>query len=150
MKKPPIVRIVSLVMAVLLLVSSMGFVIVEHTCEMKGKSRSARLGHGETSSCCGAKASSADPLTGTKKAAGIQGNPCCKEKAVFTSVTAAVNPEVLTHEIAIADVPLAIVAYLVFKGSYFARDSQATDDPYAGPPPISASQHIALLCSWLI
>lgn len=150
MKKPPFVRIVSLAMAVLLLVSSMGFVIVEHTCEMKGKSRSARLGHWETSSCCGAKAVTANPSLSTKHNSGIRENPCCKEKAVLSPVTSGVTPEVQTHQLVIPDVPLAFAAYLVFRGAYSARDSHSIYDPYAGPPPVSASQHIALLCSWLI
>lgn len=136
-------------MAVLLLVSSMGFAVVEHTCEMKGKSHSARLGDGAVSSCC-ATAAAADPSPVTKHASGVRENPCCKEKAITSPVAVAVTPEAPSHQLVPPASPLALAAYLVFGGSYFIWDAQPTFHPYAGPPPVSASLYKALLCSWLI
>lgn len=137
-------------MAVLLLVSSMGFSVVEHTCQMKGKSHSARLGAGAVSSCCATAAAAADPSPLTKHASGIQENPCCKEKAVLSPVAVSITPEAPAHQLVPLATPLVLAAYLVFGDAYFTWDIYPAYHPYAGPPPVSVSLYKALLCSWLL
>ncbi|MFB9296955.1 HYC_CC_PP family protein [Persicitalea jodogahamensis] len=150
MNKPPFIRIVSLVMAVLLLVSSTGFVVVEHTCEMKGKTLTAHLGDREASSCCGTKVAAADSSPAAKHTSGIQENPCCKEKAVLATASAAVSVEASSVQLAAPATVLAFVAYFALGGGFSNRDTHPAGHPYAGPPPVSSSLHKALLCTWLI
>lgn len=137
-------------MAVLLLVSSAGFVIVEHTCEMKGKSRTAHFGEREVSSCCGTKVASTDSSPATKHTSGIQENPCCKEKAVLSSSTVALSAEASSVQWVHPTASLVLAAHFAFGGSYSNEDAHCANRPYLGPPPVSSSLHKALLCTWLI
>jgi len=150
MKITPLTRIVSVLMAVLLLVSSLGFTIVEHTCEMKGKSHSARMGDGAVSSCCATAAASTNSLADTKHDSGVRENPCCKEKALLSSADVAVSPEAPLHQLVTPATVVALAKYLVFGDGYFTSDTHSAFHPYAGPPPASVSLYKALLCSWLI
>jgi hypothetical protein len=137
-------------MAVLLLVSSTGFVIVEHTCEMKGKSLTAHLGEREVSSCCGTKVAATDTSPVAEQASGIQKNPCCKEKAVLSSTTVAISTEASSIQWVVPTASLALATYFALGGKSFSGDAHSANHPYPGPPPISSSLHKALLCTWLI
>lgn len=150
MKKPPFVRIVSLVMTVLVLISSTGFVIVEHSCEMKGKSRTAYFGEREVSSCCGTKVAATDTSPAAEQSSGIQENPCCKEKAVMSPATVVISTEASSIQWVVPTASLAIATYFAFGGKPFSGDAHSANHPYPGPPPVSSSLHKALLCTWLI
>jgi hypothetical protein len=150
MNKPPFIRIVSLVMAVLLLVSSTGFAVVEHTCEMKGKSLKAHFGKREASSCCGTKIAAAYSSPAAKHTSGIEGNPCCKEKAVLATAAAAVSVEASSVQLVAPAPVLAFVAYFAHGGGYSHGDTHPAGYPYAAPPPVPSSLYKALLCTWQI
>lgn len=137
-------------MAVLLLVSSTGFVIVEHTCEMKGKSRTAHFGEREASSCCGTEVAVTDPAPSAKQNSGIQENPCCKEKAVLSSSMVTLSAEAPSVQWVVPIASLELAAHFAFGGSYSNGDQHSGYLPYSGPPPVSSSLYKALLCTWLI
>lgn len=150
MKSTPLTRVVSVLMAVLLLVSSMGFTMVEHTCEMKGKSHFARMGDGMVSSCCATAVAPTNSLPATKHASEIRKNPCCKEKAVLSSADVAVSPEASSQQLITPAMVVAIATYMVFGDGHFIWDTYPNYHLYEGPPPVPVSLYKALLCSWII
>lgn len=147
MRKPRFLRLVSLMMALLLLISSMGLVIVDHECLMRGKSQSVWIGLETCSKSCqspqAVDVSKHDHTTSFDKV------PCCQEKAqlvklevqsqsgwgvvqVFTGIQP--FPEflrMLRHPTSPGS-----VAWPIFSDS--------------GPPAYTVAYILAILCTWVI
>lgn len=143
-------RFVSLMMALLLLVSSTGFVIVEHSCQMRGTSQSVWTGD---ESCKPGCDSPQKPTDHNKKkhTAELSKQSCCTETSFLSradlSATVAnfSNEVVQVQGINLLYYPLTS---LVNRHSFDTILPSQRPDP--GPLVLSVSRYIALLCIWLL
>jgi hypothetical protein len=148
--KSLLVRFVSLMMALLLLVSSTGFVIVEHSCQMKGTSQSVWTGDESCKPGCGSsvKPSGQDRKKNTTQ---LSKQSCCKEtsflsRAELSATVASVSNEVVQ----IPGINLLYYPLSSLVNRYSIDTIFHSQRPDPGPLVLSVSRYIALLCIWLL
>lgn len=149
MRKTPFIRFVSLTMAVLLVITSTGFIVVEHNCLMRGKSKSVWMDGDSCKPGCDAPAKPSGHCD--KETTHLSKQPCCEEtlllsRADITSTIHSVDSQESLLPMA-NPVPHQVYAPVCVRSVISTFHLQRPDP---GPLVHSASRYIALLCVWLL
>ena len=149
MKKTNSLRVITLIMAVLVLLSSTGLVIVEHSCLMRGKTQSVWVGKDSCKTSCSSKKNSLTTLH-DRSLTYLQKQPCCKESKHLSRVGIATEvnslPVLVFQNVAL---PYSFSFLFTPSAGRFAALHQA-GRPDPGPLVFSASCYISFLCTWII
>lgn len=149
MKTPIYTRLICCWLAVLVLVSSMGFGVIEHWCEMQGRTQTLLLTNSESCTKDCPAGMTTDPAPGK---GGISATPCCKETLHHIHVDVsrtALDDGVQMPAPLIAWLPtipvLRLLAALLPAELAF-RPVPLIDDPLCS----TGRFRLTLLCSWLV
>lgn len=147
--KLALLRFLHLFMAVVVLLSSMGFGLVEHACQLRGKR--VYSVYSETKSGCGLCATRADRQP---SAPSVQATDCCQDSARFSKVdTSSSLSQLLAKFIkTVANVMGGGVAALftaLFEG-FLSRLSVSAVVAYEPPPPLSGRALLTFVQTFLI
>ena len=151
MRQRFLIRYMCLLMAILMLVSSTGFVMVEHICQMRGKTQSMWVGKETCKMHCPA-AKKAAPSQQEEGVAKVKKKSCCKETSNFSRLdvsSLSSTPLLVTTPTSPALVFEA--AIYLFSQTFLTGSGAALRTP-PNPSPLiyTSSQYLALLCIWLI
>ncbi|MBU1819884.1 MAG: hypothetical protein KKG00_00010 [Bacteroidetes bacterium] len=147
MRKSPFIRLIALMMAVLLLVSSTGLVIVDHVCLMRGKTQSVWTGQETCSKSC--KSSNAVDIPEHGNATHLDKVPCCQEKAQLVKLEVQSKTSWAPEPIFKAIIPFP--EFTCFLQYYSSLPTTCwIIYPDTGPPAYPVAHVLALLCTWTI
>lgn len=145
--KTALLRFLHLFMAVVVLLSSMGFGLVEHSCQLRGKRVYSVYDAQPGCRLCKAKATAA-------KTPAIKRTDCCKDEARYSKVdTASSLSQLLAKFIktlaAGANTGVAAVFVAIFAGLFSLSASESAGH-YESPPPLSGRALLAFVQTYLI
>jgi hypothetical protein len=146
-----LIRYMCLFMAILMLVSSTGFVMVEHMCQMKGRTQSMWVGKETCKMHCPATKKAA-PSPQEERVTKVKKKSCCEETSYFSrlDVSSLSSTPLLVNTTTSPTLAFKAVIYL-FSQTFPSEsgDKQRTHPTYS-PLIYTSSQYLALLCTWLI
>ena len=147
--KPALIRFLHLFMAVVVLLSSMGFGLVEHSCQLRGK-RIYSINNDTQPGCrvCQVSTQQSDQI------AAINRTDCCKDETRYSKVdtTSSLSP-LLTKFIKVVSYHFGTgtVAVLAALSNWsFIHQTHVPVAHYASPPPLAGRHLLVFLQSFLI
>jgi len=147
MRRSPFIRLIALMMAVLLLVSSTGLVIVDHVCLMRGKTQSVWTGQETCSKSC--KSSNAVDIAEHGNATHLDKVPCCQEKAQLVKLEVQSKTSWAPEPVSKTSFPFPEFTFFVRYYSSLPTTSWE-NSPDTGPPAYPVAYVLAILCTWII
>ncbi|MEZ0486180.1 HYC_CC_PP family protein [Fibrella aquatica] len=146
--KAALIRFLHLFMAVVVLLSSMGFGLVEHSCQLRGK-RIVSV-HEEMPTCkfCQVRTQPAE------QAPTIGRTDCCKDDTRYTKVdiTSSMNHKLASFIKALGDQfgTGITTVFLTLFGWVFTLQANVPAPAYASPPPLSGRTLLVFVQTFLI
>ncbi len=143
-----ITRLTCYFMAMLLLLSSTGFVLVEHLCQMGGKSQSLWVGKETCKKSCSSLSPKSQPSTFGPS---FEKQPCCKE----TSSLSRLEVETIVGSTELPTPAASLNFFIPQTGTFLLLGwstwlSIAKVPPHPQIPHSQAGRYLALLCAWLL
>ena len=143
-----LIRFFHLCMAVVMLFSSMGFGLVEHSCQMRGKQLYSV--HADKAGCGACQVRTHEAT----QAATIERTACCKTDARYTHVEATSSLNQLTVKLPVSTVATfggnLSTLLTVLAGWLVEFQAGAPSADYASPPPLSGRQLLVFVQIMLI
>ncbi|HEV7347316.1 HYC_CC_PP family protein [Telluribacter sp.] len=144
-------RFMCLFMAILMLLSSTGFVMVEHICQMRGKTQSMWNGKDKCKMHCPApkKVASTQKEAATAQ---IKKQSCCKETSYFSrlAILSQNGNSLLVETPSFPVVVLDEAINFIFQA--LLPELGVSFGTHPNPPPYlhSTGEYLAMICCWLI
>ena len=146
--KTPLLRFLHVFMAVVVLLSSMGFGLVEHSCQLRGKRIYSVYNAQPGCPFCKAKANAGTEMPTVTR------TDCCKDKARYSKVDTASSlsqllAKFIKHLTEAVGAGAAAVFVALFNG-LFGPAAHVPVAEYVSPPPLSGRTLLAFVQTLLI
>lgn len=143
-------KLLNLFMACVVLLSSTGFGLVEHTCQMRGKQKTVvtAFSQAKAQPGCAVDQSGVDPQTTV-----IKKTECCQDDQRYENVdiSSSISQVVAKFVKAIAEtIVLGVVTLLSFLADWLFADKSSSVVAFPSPPSLSGRAILTLIQSLLI